>query len=172
MILALGTRLGEIATRQYSLLEPPRPRQPLIHVHADPDELGRVYEAELPIVSGSPQFAAALTAGRRRAPRSAGSRRRAPTTSPTSGTTRCPGDLQLGEVMAHLRERLPGRRGDHERRRQLHGLGAPLLRVPPLRHAARAVRRRDGLRRPGRGRREARCTPSGPSSASPATATS
>ena len=60
LILALGTRLGEIATRQSSLLEPPRPRQRLVHVHADPDELGRVYEAELPIVSGSPQFAAAL----------------------------------------------------------------------------------------------------------------
>ena len=106
LILALGTRLGEIATRQYSLLEPPRPRQRLVHVHADPDELGRVYEAELPIVSGSPQFAAAL--------------------SPVEGTHRAawveearagylanlqyeplPGALQLGEVMAHLRARLP-----------------------------------------------------------------
>ena len=44
---------------------------------------------------------------------------------------------------------------DHERRGQLHGVGAPLLRVPPLRHAARAVRGRDGLRDPGRDRREA-----------------
>ena len=62
LLLALGTRLGEIATQQYSLLEPPRPTQTLIHVHADPDELGRVYEADLPIVSGSPEFAAALAA--------------------------------------------------------------------------------------------------------------
>ena len=60
VLLALGTRLGEIATQQYSLVAPPRPAQKLIHVHADPDELGRVFEAELPIVSGSPQFAAAL----------------------------------------------------------------------------------------------------------------
>jgi len=58
VMLALGTRLGEIATQQYSLLDVPRPRQMLIHVHADPDELGRVFEADLPIVSGSPQFAA------------------------------------------------------------------------------------------------------------------
>src|SRR6478736_3448589 len=60
VILALGTRLGEIATGGYSLLDVPRPRQTLIHVHADPDELGRVFEPALPIVSGSPQFSAAL----------------------------------------------------------------------------------------------------------------
>src|SRR5207302_5729019 len=106
MILAAGTRLGEIATRRYSLLAPPRPGQTLIHVHADPDELGRVYEADLPIVSGSPQFAAALRsvdgAGRggwveqARADYLANLRH-----------DPLPGDLQLGDVMAHLRERLP-----------------------------------------------------------------
>ena len=85
MILALGTRLGEIATAGYTLLEPPKPRQTLIHVHADPDELGRVYEPVLGIVSGSPQFAAALAPvdGDRRA---SGSNARRPTTSPTCST--------------------------------------------------------------------------------------
>ncbi len=106
VILALGTRLGEVATRRYTLLEVPRPRQTLIHVHADPDELGRVYEPELPIVSGSPQFAAQLR--------------------PVEGAARAgwvqaaradylanlrpdplPGDLQLGDVIVQLRERLP-----------------------------------------------------------------
>ena len=45
----------------------------------------------------------------------------------------------------------PGR-DPHQRRGQLHDLGAPLLRVPPPRHAARAAQRLDGLR-PARGRR-------------------
>ena len=36
-------------------------------------------------------------------------------------------------VMASLRERLAGRRDPHERRRQLHRLGAPLLRLPAYR---------------------------------------
>ena len=106
VLLALGTRLGEIATQQYSLLEPPRPRQTLIHVHADPDELGRVYEAELPIVSGSPQFAAALRPvdGAHRAGLVEQAREEylANLRHP-----KLPGDLELAEVMAHLRERLP-----------------------------------------------------------------
>jgi acetolactate synthase-1/2/3 large subunit len=106
LILALGTRLGEIATRQYSLLEPPRPHQRLVHVHADADELGRVYEAELPIVSGSPQFAAALRPVE-------GAQRAAWVEEARAGYLAnlqyepLPGALQLGEVMAHLRLRLP-----------------------------------------------------------------
>jgi acetolactate synthase-1/2/3 large subunit len=107
VILALGTRLGEIATRQYSLLEPPRPRQRLIHVHADPEELGRVYEPELPILSGSPQFAAMLS------PVAGGERRAAWLEQARADYLASlrhdplPGELQLGDVLAYLRRRLP-----------------------------------------------------------------
>ena len=66
LILALGGRLGEVTTRGYTLLDAPRPRQTLVHAHPDPDELGRVYEAELPIVDG------AAGARRRARARSAG----------------------------------------------------------------------------------------------------
>ncbi|HZT45316.1 MAG TPA: thiamine pyrophosphate-binding protein [Gaiellaceae bacterium] len=106
VLLALGTRLGEIATQQYSLLEPPRPRQTLIHVHADADELGRVYEAELPIVSGSPQLAAALR------PVAGGARRAWVEEARRDYLAnlehpKLPGELELAEVLAYLRERLP-----------------------------------------------------------------
>lgn len=47
LILALGVRLGEMTTGGYTLIEAPRPRQKLIHVHAGPEELGRVYAADL-----------------------------------------------------------------------------------------------------------------------------
>ena len=106
VVLALGTRLGEIATQSYTLLEPPRPHQRLVHVHADPDELGRVYEAELPIVSGSPQFAAALRPvdGVDRAAWVADARRDY-LANLRHGPM--PGELHMGEVMAHLRDRLP-----------------------------------------------------------------
>ena len=171
MILALGTRLGEIATQQYTLLEPPRPRQTLIHVHADPDELGRVYEADLPIVSGSPQFAAAL--------RPVDGRRRAAWVEEARADYLAnlrhdplPGDAPAGRGDGAPARAAARRRRDHERRRQLHGLGAPLLRVPPLRHAARA-RAPARWATASRRRSPRSCsTRSGSSSASPATATS
>ncbi|AOZ09266.1 thiamine pyrophosphate-binding protein [Cupriavidus malaysiensis] len=52
VILAFGTRLGDIATDGYTLLDVPRPRQRLIHLHADSAELGRVYQPVLAIQSG------------------------------------------------------------------------------------------------------------------------
>ena len=55
LVLAIGGRLGEVPTRRYTLLEPPRPRQTLVHVHPDPDEIGSVYEPDLrDRVSGRP----------------------------------------------------------------------------------------------------------------------
>jgi acetolactate synthase-1/2/3 large subunit len=60
LIVALGTRLGEVTTGDYSLLRPPFPTQPLVHVHPDPDELGRVYRADVPIAAVPETFVAAL----------------------------------------------------------------------------------------------------------------
>jgi acetolactate synthase-1/2/3 large subunit len=47
LVIALGVRLGEMTTGGYSLLAVPRPHQRLVHVHAGPEELGRVYQADL-----------------------------------------------------------------------------------------------------------------------------
>ena len=47
LVLAIGVRLGEMTTGGYSLLEAPRPRQRLVHLHAGAEELGRVYAADL-----------------------------------------------------------------------------------------------------------------------------
>ena len=47
LVLAVGARLGEMTTGGYTLLEAPRPRQTLVHVHASAEELGRVYAADL-----------------------------------------------------------------------------------------------------------------------------
>ncbi len=49
LILALGARLGEMTTSGYTLIEPPRPQQKLVHVHASAEELNRVYQADLAI---------------------------------------------------------------------------------------------------------------------------
>ena len=47
LVLAIGVRLGEMTTGGYTLLEAPRPKQRLVHLHAGPEELGRVYAADL-----------------------------------------------------------------------------------------------------------------------------
>ncbi|MDD0838574.1 thiamine pyrophosphate-binding protein [Curvibacter sp. HBC61] len=51
LVLAIGPRLGEMTTSGYTLLEAPRPRQKLVHIHASAEELNRVYQADLAIQS-------------------------------------------------------------------------------------------------------------------------
>ena len=47
LVIAIGARLGEMTTGGYTLLEAPRPRQKLVHLHPGAEELGRVYAADL-----------------------------------------------------------------------------------------------------------------------------
>src|SRR5262249_35653441 len=51
LILAVGTRLGELSTRGYTLPASPVPRQPLVHVHDDPRQIGRNYAAHKALVA-------------------------------------------------------------------------------------------------------------------------
>ena len=51
LVIAIGPRLGEMTTSGYTLLEAPRPRQKLVHIHASAEELNRVYQADLAIQS-------------------------------------------------------------------------------------------------------------------------
>jgi len=49
LIIAIGPRLGEMTTGNYTLLEAPRPKQKLVHIHSSGEELNRVYQADLAI---------------------------------------------------------------------------------------------------------------------------
>ncbi|MGF6573672.1 acetolactate synthase-1/2/3 large subunit [Paraburkholderia sp. GAS333] len=60
LLIVIGSRLAETTSSGYTLIESPTPRQTLIHVHPDPQELGRVFQAHLPIVSDLSAFALAL----------------------------------------------------------------------------------------------------------------
>lgn len=62
LLIVVGARLGEMTTQGYTLLDEPKPRQELIHIHADANELGRVYAPGLGIASGMQAFAAAAAA--------------------------------------------------------------------------------------------------------------
>jgi acetolactate synthase I/II/III large subunit len=49
LIIAIGPRLGEMTTGGYALLQAPKPKQKLVHIHASAEELNRVYQADLAI---------------------------------------------------------------------------------------------------------------------------
>ncbi len=51
LILAIGSRLGEMTTSGYTLLQAPKPLQKLVHIHSSAEELNRVYQADLAMLS-------------------------------------------------------------------------------------------------------------------------
>jgi acetolactate synthase-1/2/3 large subunit len=108
VLLAIGTRLGEVATSGYTLLEAPAPKQTLVHVHAGAEELGRVYQAALPIHSGYPQFAEALAGIRLDGAKWRDWTRAARADYEAWNATQpMPGALHYGEVIAWLSAHLP-----------------------------------------------------------------
>jgi acetolactate synthase I/II/III large subunit len=108
LVVAIGGRLGEVPTRRYTLLEPPDPRQTLVHVHPDASELGRVFLPDLAIAATLPEAAAALVALDPVEPHwrewTAAAR-----ADYEANLVHEPmeGDVDLGEIMAFLRSRLP-----------------------------------------------------------------
>ncbi|WP_449472653.1 thiamine pyrophosphate-binding protein [Sphingobium chungangianum] len=107
-LLLLGTRMDEVPSGNYTYLKIPRPDQFLVHVHQDPEEIGRVYQADIGIAASVPATAEALAA----LPISTGvwheglrEARREYEVHVTPGET--PGPLQLGAVMTYLRDTLP-----------------------------------------------------------------
>jgi acetolactate synthase-1/2/3 large subunit len=108
LLLVVGSRLGDIPTRGYATFEPPRTPQTFVHVHPDPAELGRVFQPDLPIVAASTEFLAAV-----RALEPVEAPHRAEWTESAHADflaslrhRRGPGDLDLGDVLEHLRARL------------------------------------------------------------------
>ena len=72
LLLMVGARPDALTVNRYTLMEIPHPKQRLIHVYPDPNELGRIYQADLPIAATMAGFAAAA---RSMKPRSLSSKR-------------------------------------------------------------------------------------------------
>jgi acetolactate synthase-1/2/3 large subunit len=107
LLIVVGPRLGEMTTSRYTLLDVPAPKQTLVHVHPGAEELGRVYQPALPILATPEAFAEAVS-GLRVTPRWGDWRADARADyeawqrhDPT------PGDVDLGDCIAHLRNRIP-----------------------------------------------------------------
>jgi acetolactate synthase-1/2/3 large subunit len=60
LLIAIGAKMGEMPSSGYTLLDIPAPQMKMIHVHPGAEELGKVYQADIPINSGMPEIAEAL----------------------------------------------------------------------------------------------------------------
>lgn len=107
LLLVVGARLGEATTDGYTLVTPDHPGQVLVHVHPDPEELGRVYRADLPICADVREFAELCAAWEEEvihfdAGAEAHRDWRTWSTPRPSGA-----GLDLGQCVAAMRDRLP-----------------------------------------------------------------
>jgi acetolactate synthase I/II/III large subunit len=57
LIIAVGARLGEATTDGYEVPTLEHPGQTLVHIHPDPEELGRVYRTDLALCCSVDEFA-------------------------------------------------------------------------------------------------------------------
>lgn len=62
LLLLIGTRFGDIETQGYTLVDPADPQKTIIHIHADADEIGRVYAPDIGVVATAPAALRALVA--------------------------------------------------------------------------------------------------------------
>lgn len=57
LVIAVGARLGEATTDGYTVPTLEHPGQTLVHIHPDPEELGRVYRTDLALCCAMDEFA-------------------------------------------------------------------------------------------------------------------
>ena len=109
LVVAIGPRLGEMTTAGYTLLEAPRSQQKLIHVHAGPEELGRVYQGELLINSSMQRFAEAVSALKPASPVAWAARTREANADYQANRVpqSMPGSLDMAAVVLTCQELLP-----------------------------------------------------------------
>ena len=110
LIVLVGGRLGEMPSQGYTLLDIPAPSQKLVHVFPDVAELGRVYRAELAINAAPTAFAAALEG--LQPPNDLRWSEGTPIAHAdflawTDKPTKVPGAVNMGEIVASMRAKLP-----------------------------------------------------------------
>ena len=109
MIVALNIRFGEMTTDGYDLFDLPKMAATLIHSNVSDAELGKIYIADLPLQAGPNAMAEAL-AGislEQNADRKAWCGAAKAAYDDSFAVAAQPGALDMGAVLAHLRDVLP-----------------------------------------------------------------
>ncbi|WP_427309203.1 thiamine pyrophosphate-binding protein [Cupriavidus sp. H39] len=109
LLIAVGTRMGEATTEGYSIIESPLPKQKLVHVYPDANELGKVFYPALPVVADVRSFATAVDGLVPLRPHKGGNagheahRAYLGEQEPKAA----PGSLNLNEVACYVRDNVP-----------------------------------------------------------------
>ncbi len=110
LFLVVGSRLGEMTTQGYSLIDIPTPQMEFVHVHPGAEDLGHVYNPTLGILSSPGAFFDALSA----LPDGDGKTRWAGWVADQRADyeaflqpTESPGDLNMAQVIRHITETMP-----------------------------------------------------------------
>ena len=109
LVLLVGGRMAEMPSQSYTLFEIPVPRQTFVHVHADANELGRVYHPDLAINATPQAFCAQLESVQ---PPNAiawtdtAEAAHADYVAWTESAPQIPGAMQFGQALTQLRARL------------------------------------------------------------------
>jgi acetolactate synthase-1/2/3 large subunit len=110
LVILIGGRLGEMPSQSYTLFDIPGPKQTLVHVHPGAEELGRVYSPALAINATPSAFAAALeglAVPEKVVWSAATPAAHAEFIEWTAKPPQVPGAVNLGEIIAGLRDKLP-----------------------------------------------------------------
>ncbi|MEQ9037475.1 MAG: thiamine pyrophosphate-binding protein [Silicimonas sp.] len=107
LILALGVRFGEMTTDAYTLFDLPDMSQTLIHVHASDRELGKIYQPDIAVHASAVEFAKALADAPVRGDWSDWRKSARDAYDATFDLPGQPGPVNMTDVIAYLRERLP-----------------------------------------------------------------
>lgn len=109
LVILLGGRFSENPSQSYRLLDIPVPKQILIHVHADINELNRVYQPDLAINANPEEFTKALELVKLKNnwPFQVQQDRAAYLAWRDTSDIELPGLFQMGKVMDFLNDQLP-----------------------------------------------------------------
>jgi len=110
LVLLIGGRFGEMPSSDYTLLKSPYPDQTLVHVHADANELGRVYRPTVAINASPAAFAAAFAKTAPKAPpawEGDTERLHAAYLDWSTPPETSPGSVAMGPIMTYLESVLP-----------------------------------------------------------------
>jgi acetolactate synthase-1/2/3 large subunit len=106
-LLVLGSRLGDIATGGFTLIDPAAPGKTIVHVHPDPDVPGSVYRTDMAVTARAVDVVSLLSDAPRAGDWDAWTRAARADFEAWQVPRETPGAVRMEQVVAWLSDHLP-----------------------------------------------------------------